>query len=177
MKLSLSTQRLLSKSALQMVEAVRHLMSGCRFSVPLFFVVILAFSESVVADSTSGKLSASEVVVIVSTDSHLDMLTQTTLRSIFAMRRRVGSEGRLIKVFVLSDNDPVHEIFAKELLYTFPFNLRRIWDRRIYSGTGQAPIAVASEEEMREKVASTENAIGYIRRELINTDVKVVKLQ
>lgn len=117
------------------------------------------------------------IVVIVSPESTLDDLTVTGLRSIFSMRKRIDSEGNLLKVFVLADDDPVHVLFAKEVLHTFPFNLRRIWDRKIYSGTGQSPTVVSSEKEMREKVSVNENAIGYIRRDMINRDVKVVETQ
>jgi hypothetical protein len=41
--------------------------------------------------------------------------------------------------------------------------MRSAWDRLVYSGTGQAPLEVSSEEEMRAKIASTPGAIGYLK--------------
>ncbi len=165
-------KRLACSEAQRLRKLSRRLFVGCALPALLVGALTSALSHPVNAEDMGD-----EVVVIVPVDSRLEFLTQTALRSIFGMRRRVGPEGRLIKVFVLPDNNAVHEIFAKEKLHTFPFNLRRIWDRRIYSGTGQAPIVVTSEQEMREKVAATENAIGYLRREFLNKDIKVVRLQ
>ena len=89
-------------------------------------------------------------------------IPRNTLRAIFGMRLHVWSDGRAIKVFVLRDEDPVHIQFSKTILHMFPYQLRRAWDRQVYSGTGQAPNEVASIEEMREKVAHTPGAIGYL---------------
>jgi ABC-type phosphate transport system substrate-binding protein len=58
----------------------------------------------------------------------------------------------------------------------FPHQLRRAWDRLVYSGTGQAPVMVESEEEMREKVAASPGAIGYLSDAMIDQGVEVVKV-
>ncbi len=117
-----------------------------------------------------------DVVVIAHPDVPIETLSTVGLRAIFGMRKRTWQQGEAIKVYVLPDNNSVHNRFAKQVLQTFPYNLRRIWDRRVYSGTGQSPYAVGSQEEMRRAISSTENAIGYISREWLNSDVKVVEL-
>ena len=77
------------------------------------------------------------------------------------MRNQHWPDGSPIKVFVLHDESPLHKQFAKTNLHVFPYKLRRIWDRNIYSGTGTAPITVDSEEEMMEAIATHAGAIGY----------------
>lgn len=99
------------------------------------------------------------------------------LRAIFSMRLRTWSDGKLIKVFVLSDNDDLHQDFAKEKLNVFPYQLRLAWDRLVFSGTGQAPISVHSHDEMLAKVASTPGAIGYLKTTYINDDIHVLQIK
>lgn len=141
----------------------------------LLLVAFLGFSSLLLAAPQVANVE--EVVVIVPAGSSVSSLTKTGLRAIFGMRRRAWPQGGAIKVFVLEDDDPVHAAFSKQVLHTFPFNLRRIWDRRVYSGTGQSPYVVKTEEEMRDKISRNENSIGYIRRNRVDAGVKVVELQ
>ncbi|HIC47998.1 MAG TPA: hypothetical protein EYM37_07610 [Methylophaga aminisulfidivorans] len=100
--------------------------------------------------------------VIANVQVETKQLSKTTARSIFAMRVHQWSDGTPIKVFVLQDQNPTHNEFCKSILGMFPYQLRRIWDRQVFSGTGAAPVVVNSEQEMLNAVASTEGAIGYI---------------
>jgi hypothetical protein len=100
--------------------------------------------------------------------ANMSVATQTqpvnTTRSMFGMRQLTWSDGLRVRVFVLSDKSPLHNEFCKEILNIYPYQLRQSWDRLIYSGTGQAPTEVATEEEMVARVASTPGAIGYVRK-------------
>lgn len=136
---------------------------------------ILAFCCSQVSAGDVAK--ASNIVVIVPKDSSVEVLSKASLRAIFGMRKRTWRDGTAIKVFVLDDENPAHIEFSKKVLQTFPYNLRRIWERQVYSGTGQAPINVSSQEEMQNAIATTRNSIGYIRSKWLNDQVKVVDIQ
>ena len=104
-------------------------------------------------------------------------LSVNVLRAIFSMRLRTWPNGKAIKVFVLEDNDALHHDFSKEKLKVFPYQLRLAWDRLVFSGTGQAPINVSSQEEMRSKVASTPGAIGYLETTYISDDIHVLEIR
>jgi ABC-type phosphate transport system substrate-binding protein len=117
---------------------------------------------------------AQEVVVNPSVDE--TKLSRSALRAIFSMRLRTWPDGSLIKVFVLSNDSPLHIQFSKKILNIFPYQLQRTWDRLVYSGTGQAPIEVKSIEDMYDKVASTPGAIGYLTDKNINCQVRKVKV-
>ena len=56
----------------------------------------------------------------------------------------------------------------------FPYQLRRLWDKQIFSGTGIAPTTVKSIEEMRERVANTKGAIGYLREDPLTNTIKQI---
>jgi ABC-type phosphate transport system substrate-binding protein len=115
--------------------------------------------------------------VIVNPHLEKESLKLNALRAIFSMRLRAWSDGTPVKVFVLGDEAQVHISFSKKKLQIFPHQLRYAWDRLVYSGTGQAPIKVNSEEEMRKKVAATPGAIGYLPEDLIDESVHVLHIQ
>jgi len=124
----------------------------------------------------SAQESEPHSVVVNPSVSH-PSLSLNAIRAIFGMRLRTWPDGTSIKVFVLSDDDPTHIAFCKETLNVFPHQLRMAWDRLVFSGTGQAPIEVASEEEMRTKIASTPGAIGYLKRDMVNGAVHVLEIK
>ena len=104
-------------------------------------------------------------------------LSKNVLRSIFSMRLRTWGDGSPIRVFVLPDDAPLHSVFTKQSLNIFPYQLRSAWDRLIFSGTGQAPITVQSEEEMQTRVANTPGAVGYLSGTNIDDSVKIIYVE
>jgi len=104
-------------------------------------------------------------------------LTRDTTRAIFAMRQRTWPDGQAVRVFVLSNDNPVHGRFAKERLAVYPHQLQLAWDRMVFSGTGQAPTRVFSQVEMRERIASTPGALGYLEREYLDDRVQVISME
>jgi ABC-type phosphate transport system substrate-binding protein len=108
---------------------------------------------------------------------HQQNLSRNAVRAIFGMRLQTWPDGTAIKVFVLPDEASLHKAFSKETLNVFPHQLRSAWDRLVFSGTGQAPSEVASEEEMLARVAGTPGAIGYLTRTKINDTVHVLQIK
>jgi len=106
-----------------------------------------------------------------------DSLTRSTVRSIFSMRMTSWPDGMPIQVFVLGDKTVLHTDFSKQILGVFPHQLRRAWNRQIFAGTGQAPAKLESEEEMREMVANTPGAIGYISEEMMNDQIRKIAVE
>ncbi|SFG07474.1 hypothetical protein [Neptunomonas qingdaonensis] len=100
--------------------------------------------------------------VIVHPDVKVSSLSSQELRSIFTMRSTRWPDQNAIHVFVLPDSHPLHRSFVKTQLNMFPYQLRMIWDRSVYSGAGYPPILVPSIQEMLVRVKSTQSSIGYI---------------
>lgn len=140
----------------------------------LIFAVLFIFCLNCPSGLTADEDSS--VLVITNGASQMNSITESNLRSIFAMRNNHWGKEVDVEVFVLPDDHPTHVSFAKYILHTFPYNLRRIWDRKVYSGTGQLPTVVNTEEEMIDKVSSTPNAIGYITKRYYRESAKVVEL-
>lgn len=101
--------------------------------------------------------------VIVNDAAPVATLSRTTLRAIISMRIRQWPDGTPIMVYVLPDRDDRHREFCKEILRVFPYVLRDTWDRLVFTGTGQAPVEIPTQEELIRHVAQTPGAIGYAR--------------
>jgi ABC-type phosphate transport system substrate-binding protein len=91
-------------------------------------------------------------------------LDRDLLRAIFTMRLRAWPNGPRIHVFVLPDSNPLSDQFYREELGIYAYMLRAAWDRMVFTGTGQAPTIVQTEEEMRARVRSTPGAIGFVSK-------------
>ncbi|MEH6358761.1 MAG: hypothetical protein V7745_07210 [Pseudomonadales bacterium] len=115
--------------------------------------------------------------LIVNADNVEESLTRNTLRAIFSMRVHRWPDGTPVSVFVLPDAHPAHRSFAREVLSLFPHQLRRSWDRYVYSGIGTAPIEVKSEKDMVHKVATVPGGIGYTGGEVSEENVRTLFVQ
>jgi hypothetical protein len=104
-------------------------------------------------------------------------IKRPTAWAIFSMRLRTWSDGLTTTVFVLNDTAPLHAEFTKKMLDTFPYQLRRAWDRLVFSGTGQAPREVDSVDEMYRRIVSTPGSIGYLPDDRVDTRVQVLRIE
>jgi len=118
---------------------------------------------------------ATEIIVNNSVPAYHYSLNE--VRAMFVMRLTQWKNGETIKVFVLTDDHPVHKSFTKNNLNMFPHQLRSIWNRLVYSGTGTAPTQVSSLEEMQEAISNTPNAIGYLDSPSENSKVHSLDYQ
>lgn len=137
----------------------------------LIIALILAITSF-----SSSYAASDDIVLVVNPQITEHQISQSTVRTIFGMRLYNWKDYN-IKVFVLPDDDPVHSMFSKQILGMFPHQLRWAWDRQVFSGTGRAPIVVRNEDEMRQSVASTPGAIGYLRRSQVDGTVHVLSLK
>jgi hypothetical protein len=128
--------------------------------------------------SISAAQAATDIQVVANSSVTANELPVTSLRAIFAMRIRAWPDGKPVRVFVLPDRDELHLAFSKEVLRVYPYVLRDTWDRMVFTGTGQAPIEVKSEEELLRQVAATPGAIGYIhKRKQTHEKIKILEIR
>jgi len=140
---------------------------------PVPFVVLgglLVLSVLSVCEATS-------VTLITNPSVGIESLSQNEARLYMTMRLDQWPNGRRTQVFVLPDNNPLHEAVAKEILGLYPYQLRRAWDRQLFSGTGPAPITVETEAELIKRVAETPGAIGYAESHGLGTSVRKLEVR
>jgi ABC-type phosphate transport system substrate-binding protein len=104
-------------------------------------------------------------------------ISAASLRNIYTLRQTLWPNRQPIVIFVLPDNHPVQEAFAKEKLGIYPYRLRQTWDRLSFSGMASAPIEVKDENEMRARVRATPGAIGYTSKDTGYDGIKTLRLE
>jgi hypothetical protein len=114
--------------------------------------------------------------LIINPQLSVTSISRNKARSIFSMRLREWPDGTPIVVYVLPDQAQQHRDFVQKRLSMFPHQLRRHWDRYVYTGIGQAPIEVANSTEMIERVNNTAGAIGYAEEESTDAKIRIIPL-
>jgi len=120
--------------------------------------------------------NADSSAVIVNSSVVQDTLSLKELRSIFTMKQRLWPSGERVSVYVFSNQNAIHKNFCRNKLNVFARQLESVWYRLVYSGTGERPVQVVSEQEMIEKVSQTPGAIGYIQSEIVHENTKIIRL-
>ena len=140
------------------------------------FVSLFLFIFSISYFATHAYANDS-VEAVIHPSVELKSYSRNSLRAVFGMRLKTWPNGMPVRVFVMPDDAALHTIFTKEKLNIFPYQLRAGWDKLIFSGTGQAPFLVKTEEEMRERISSTPGAIGYLKRANIDESIHVLNIE
>jgi ABC-type phosphate transport system substrate-binding protein len=135
-------------------------------------IFVVCFSQA----SSHALAREPAVLLVANPDVTTRLLNRDTARAIISMRQRTWPDGQAVRVFVLGNNHPVHARFTKEQLSVYPHQLQLAWDRIVFSGTGQAPNRVSNQMEMRDNVANTPGALGYLEREYLDDSVQVISM-
>ena len=136
---------------------------------------MLLFTMSLLSSNLA--ISEEVVVVVHKGTSVSSPISRYSLSSIFSMKSTTWADGTAIRVFVLPDENHLNSIFFKQILQIFPYQLRHAWDRLVYSGTGQAPIVLDSEKEMKNQIANTPGAIGYLPKETFDENITILPVE
>ena len=130
-----------------------------------FLILLMAF------------LPAGAQELIVNKGTGILSLTRNEARLYLTMRLRQWPDGTQVHLFVLPDDNALHQRFVNTVLGLFPYQLRRVWDRQIFTGTGQAPINVSSVDEMIQRVAATPGALGYAESLVTNPSIRMIEVR
>jgi len=139
--------------------------------VPRFFYPILLLSIAMLSNG----LSAAEIIVHRAVKQ--ETVTLNVARLLFTMRLLRWSDGKRVRVFVLPDPHPLHRLFTKQRLDLYPRQLRRVWDRHLFSGSGAVPVTVDSVDEMLKRVSETPGAVGYLPDGLATETVRIIHVE
>lgn len=141
-------------------------MSTCR---PYIWLLILALALG----AGLGGAVAAEVVVIAHRDAPEDSVERSRLLDFYTGDIRQWEDGTRVIVFDLKDKGETRERFF-EYIGKSSSRMRTIWLKRMLSGEGDPPEALADEEEMVRRIAATPGAIGFTKREYVTDSVKIL---
>lgn len=116
----------------------------------------------------------SQVAVIANKSVPDNSLTSAQLTEIFMLNKKTWEDGSKIVVFDLKVKEGTTEKFY-ESLGKLHADFKKMWMKLQLTGEGSAPAALASEDEVLSKVASTPGAIGFVNSSKANSTVKVLQ--
>ncbi|MEP1446429.1 MAG: substrate-binding domain-containing protein [Paraglaciecola sp.] len=140
------------------------------------FLALLVFSSCLLFVAFSVGSQVPEVKVVVNPSVDPKDLSVEQIRRIFSMRQTTWSNDQTITVYVLANQHQTHQVFSTQVLGMFPYQLDRIWNKLVYSGLGEEPIKLQSEEEMLERVSQKPGAIGYVAQPINVDKINVIKV-
>lgn len=134
--------------------------SSYRYHIAILFMLSsLGIVEIAHASNTSYVNSTPRVII---NNGVIPEVSEPFLREVFSGKLRHWPDGQPITVIVFPSDHPLHHEFIQERLHMFPYQIERIWNKRIYSGRAVPPLIVSSIEQMHHAVANIRGAIGYL---------------
>jgi len=115
----------------------------------------------------------SQAVVIVHKSVPLESASAAEIADIYQLKVRSWEDDSRITVFNLKTDGKLKNAFYAFIKQN-PLNLRKLWLRLQLTGEATPPKSTDTEDAMVKKVASTPGAIGFVSKEKINDDVKVI---
>ncbi|NTS77142.1 phosphate ABC transporter substrate-binding protein [Catenovulum sp. SM1970] len=109
------------------------------------------------------------IIVHPNNDSNFNKIE---VSRIFIGKAKFFSNGQKAVPLYLTDK-PVKDKFNGQFLGRSTIQIKTYWSKLLFTGRGVPPNEVTN-EEMLEKVASSEEFIGYIDASLVNDQVKVI---
>lgn len=122
-------------------------------------------------------LPAAAQELVAHRDVMIETLTRNEARLYLTMRLKHWPDGTRVKVFVLPDDAALHRRFVNGVLGLYPYQLRRVWDRQLFSGTGRAPVTVSSIEELLRRVETTPGALGYAETDASSPNLRTIEVR
>ena len=108
-----------------------------------------------------------EVVMIVSAKSALAPSTEQICQ-VFLGKLKTPTP------INLTEQNPTRDEFYGKACKKDPAQVKAMWGKLIFTGTGTPPKEVGNDGEMKKSVAADPNSVGYIDKKDLDASVKVV---
>ncbi len=103
-------------------------------------------------------------LIVVNSEVKVESVSSKDLRSLFTLKRQLWQDGTPVQVVTLQSKMSDHSEFIQSVLRLFPYQVKRLWERQVFTGSARRPIQVDNYEKLIEQVGNTRGAIGYIKQ-------------
>ena len=135
-----------------------------------FFIMLVSFAVLIFAESYA---MASDVVIVGNKNLSTETISKETLQRIFLGQQTDWEDGTKIK-FAILKTDQNDDIFLREYLYYTSTRFVRHWRSQVFSGKGEMPPNLKSDEEMLKFIQDDKGAIGFVTAGADTSAVKVL---
>lgn len=124
--------------------------------------------------ATSRAAEPGSIVVVVNPKSGVDKLSKNEIIDIFLGRYRKLPSGKMALPIDLGEANAERARFYELLVKKSSSEMSSYWARLVFSGQTSPPFQVPDTKTALELVQSSPNAIAYIDRAAVSSNVKVV---
>jgi len=122
--------------------------------------------------STHNAVAEVAIIVHPSNESTIDI---GIIKKLFLGKKKSFSNGTSVHLFIQKGD--MGEEFTKKFLSRSPSQFKAYWAKRTFSGKGKPPKSLSNSIAIKEMVAATPNAIGFIDANEVDASIKVVVSQ
>ncbi|MGR9086132.1 MAG: hypothetical protein ACU841_03550 [Gammaproteobacteria bacterium] len=141
------------------------------------FLLFVLIEERAICAPIPARRDPNAVYPVVNVDTTQQSISKNGLSAIFKMRLSHWSDGTSVTVYVLPDDHSLHKLFCKHILNVFPHQMRKNWNKLVFSGTGQAPILLENKDVMIEKLRTTPGAVGYLNGADLTEGIRILDIE
>jgi ABC-type phosphate transport system substrate-binding protein len=138
--------------------------------VNILYILILFLA---LFDSPTDSTQIGKVAVIVHESVKSEELTSQQLLDIYTLNAQNWDDGKKIYVTDFKGDSEIRTKFYKYISIN-KNDMKRIWLRKQFSGSGTPPLTVNTDEEMIDKVLSKPGTIGYVPANKIPPNTRVI---
>lgn len=126
--------------------------------------------------STTGT-AAAEVVAVVAANSQVTTLTKSQVINIFLGKSNRFPNGSLAIPIDQKEGSSERNKFYANYANMSVAQIKSHWSKIIFTGRGQPPKEVENGPEMKKRIASNPNTIGYLEQDLVDDSLRVLLSQ
>ena len=119
-------------------------------------------------------IAAAEVAIITHPGTQEIGLSKNKVADIYLGNIKSFKDGTTAKPVDQTKGSPLRTKFYRAILGKTETEMNRYWSKRKYTGKGKPPVVVISDEAVKELVANTPGAVGYIDGKSLDKSVKVI---
>ena len=110
----------------------------------------------------------SELVVIVNPKSTAGTMNQEQISQFFL------GISTTFRPLDQADGSPIRAEFYKKVAEKEPSQVKAIWSKLVFTGKGKPPKEYNSSDDVKKAIEADPNAIGYIEKSAVDSNVKVI---
>lgn len=115
-----------------------------------------------------------EIVVIVNAESKVSTLDGDYTKMIFMKKIKELPNGEVLIPVDQNSETEIYNTFYESVANKSKSRMSQYWAKRVFTGSGEAPEVLGSDEEVIRRVMKDLDAVGYINAASLVDGVKVV---
>ena len=130
--------------------------------IVLYFLLLQwCFSPLALAENKQASFAESKVLIILASDN-INNISVETVSNLYSFRQKLMPNHQKAKLTSLPSDSTATIYFTQKIFNYYPYQLKRIWERAIFSGKARRPKEFNNADELLNYIKSNNNAIGYL---------------